>query len=80
MVYTQLTVDLSGNSHAPLRENTNHTIENDHYQITVNKNGSLDILDKASNVLYRNQGIIEENGDDGDSFNYSPPAKDFIIS
>lgn len=80
MGYTQLTVDLSGNSHAPLRENTNHTIENDHYQITVNKNGSLDILDKACNVLYRNQGIIEENGDDGDSFNYSPPAKDFIIS
>ena len=40
----------------------------------------MDILDKTNQVLYQNQGIIEENGDDGDSFNYSPPVKDFVIS
>lgn len=78
--YTQLTIDLNGDSNAPLQERSTDTIENEYYRINVNRNGSFDILDKANDVLYKNQGIIEENGDDGDSFNYSPPAKDFIIS
>ena len=78
--YTQLTIDLKGDSSAPTQELSSDTIENEHYRITINKNGSLDILDKANEVLYQNQGIIEENGDDGDSFNYSPPVKDWVIS
>lgn len=78
--YTQLTIDLKGDSSAPTQELSSDTIENEHYRITINKNGSLDILDKANEVLYQNQGIIEENGDDGDSFNYSPPIKDWVIS
>ena len=78
--YTQLTIDLKGDSSAPIQELSCDTIENEHYRITINKNGSLDILDKANEVLYQNQGIIEENGDDGDSFNYSPPIKDWVIS
>ena len=78
--YTQLTIDLKGDSNAPIQELSSDTIENEHYRITINKNGSLDILDKANEVLYQNQGIIEENGDDGDSFNYSPPVKDWVIS
>ncbi len=80
MGYTQLTIDLKGDTSAPLQEITTNTIENEYYQITVNSNGSLDILDKTNQVLYQNQGIIEENGDDGDSFNYSPPVKDFVVS
>ncbi|MBO0457051.1 mannosylglycerate hydrolase [Enterococcus hulanensis] len=80
MGYTQLTIDLKGDSSAPIQELSSDTIENEHYRITINKNGSLDILDKANEVLYQNQGIIEENGDDGDSFNYSPPIKDWVIS
>ncbi|MGP5429096.1 mannosylglycerate hydrolase [Enterococcus malodoratus] len=78
--YTQLTIDLKGDSSAPLQTISDNVIENGYYHITVNKNGSLDILDKANEVLYKNQGIIEENGDDGDSFNYSPPVKDWVIS
>ena len=78
--YTQLTIDLKGDSSVPIQELSSDTIENEHYRITINKNGSLDILDKANEVLYQNQGIIEENGDDGDSFNYSPPVKDWVIS
>lgn len=80
MGYTQLTIDLKGDSSAPNQELSSDTIENEHYRITINRNGSLNILDKANEVLYQNQGIIEENGDDGDSFNYSPPIKDWVIS
>lgn len=78
--YTQFTIDLKGNGHQELAESEQPTIENEHYQITVNPNGSFDIFDKASQVTYKEQGIIEENGDDGDSFNYSPPTKDWVIS
>ncbi|WEV39632.1 alpha-mannosidase [Lactobacillus sp. ESL0684] len=54
-------------------------IENDFYKIKANQDGSLDILDKLNNYNYRNQAIIEENGDDGDSYNYSPPEDDLVI-
>lgn len=30
-------------------------------------------------MTYKNQGILVENGDDGDSFNYSPPRKDMEV-
>ena len=54
-------------------------IANDFYRITVNEDGSLNILDKLNNYLYRRQAIIEENGDDGDSYNYSPAKKDLHV-
>lgn len=54
-------------------------LENGFYRITVNADGSLDVLEKKTGRLYRNQAILEENGDDGDSFNYSPPRQDMVI-
>lgn len=54
-------------------------LENGFYKITVNQDGSLDILEKKSGCLYKNQAVLEENGDDGDSFNYSPPRQDMVI-
>lgn len=55
------------------------TIENEFYRITVNADGSLAILDKRNQHLYQHQAVIEENGDDGDSYNYSPAKKDLVI-
>ena len=57
----------------------NNALENEFYSITIAENGSLTILDKENNKTYNNQGILVENGDDGDSFNYSPPRKDMEI-
>lgn len=55
-------------------------IENKKYRIKFNSsNNSIDIFDKENNKEYKNQLIFEENGDDGDSYNYSPPRKDKII-
>lgn len=54
-------------------------IENDWYVIALVEDGSLSITDKSSGYCYRNQAIIVENGDDGDSFNYSPPRADCIV-
>lgn len=58
---------------------TGRTIANEFYRISVNDDGSLNILDKMNQHLYQNQAIIEENGDAGDSYNYSPAKKDLVI-
>lgn len=55
------------------------TISNDGFAIKVNTNGSLKITDKRSGKVYDQQAILEDNGDDGDSYNYSPPRNDYVV-
>lgn len=54
-------------------------LENEFYAISVNADGSLRVEDKATGTVYDHQAVLEENGDDGDSFNYSPPRQDLVI-
>lgn len=55
------------------------TLENEYYSVSVAADGSLTILDKDSMIRYENQAVLVENGDDGDSFNYSPPRQDMKV-
>lgn len=80
MGYTQLVFELNKKNDCNLEKVTSNEIENKYYKIIANNNGSIDILDKTSNKLYKNQAIIEDNGDDGDSYNYSPPRNDIYVS
>ena len=75
--YVQYSVDTEKDSHKEMEEKS--VLENEYYTIEVEKDGSLTIVDKENNVTYKNQGILVENGDDGDSFNYSPPIKDLEV-
>ena len=75
--YVQYSVDTEKDSHKEMEEKS--VLENEYYTIEVEKDGSLTIVDKKNNVTYKNQGILVENGDDGDSFNYSPPRKDLEV-
>ena len=75
--YVQYTLDTKGNSAKNLEKK--NTLENKFYAINVEEDGSLTITDKENNVTYKNQGVLVENGDDGDSFNYSPPRKDLEV-
>lgn len=77
--YKKLSIKES-TKHKTLENKTDNFIGNDFYEIYINETGSLDIFVKENKKWYRNQGVLEENGDDGDSFNYSPPRKDLIIS
>lgn len=77
--YVQYTIDLKGSTNSEVKQSSNNYLENKFYKIVIENNGSLTILDKKSGHVYKNQGILEENGDDGDSFNYSPPINDLII-
>jgi mannosylglycerate hydrolase len=78
--YCQVVFELNKKNKLLVEEFKDNIIENKYYKIAANENGSIDILDKSSNRLYSNQAILEENGDDGDSYNYSPPRKDLIVS
>lgn len=80
MGYCQLVFELNKKNNIKIEKLEAGTIENKYYKIVANENGSIDILDKTSNKLYKNQAVLEENGDDGDSYNYSPPRKDIIVS
>lgn len=75
--YVQYTLTTKDNSANNLKKKT--TLENEFYAINVEEDGSLTITDKENNVTYKNQGVLVENGDDGDSFNYSPPRKDLEV-
>lgn len=55
-------------------------LENDHLRLTVNADGTVDIEDKATGTRYARCGEIEDVGDVGDEYNYSPPASDRRIT
>ena len=78
--YKNFYLDLNDSSHKKQVEIENQVIENEFYAINVNSNNTLDILDKKLGRVYKNQAILQENGDDGDSFNYSPPREDLVIN
>lgn len=80
MGYTQLVFELDTKNQCEVKTSNYKEIENKYYKITANENGSVEILDKESNKTYKNQAVIEDNGDDGDSYNYSPPRKDIYVS
>ncbi|EAD9074046.1 mannosylglycerate hydrolase [Listeria monocytogenes] len=61
-------------------QSTATKIENEFYEIHLADNHSLTIHDKKADRTYTDQMIFVENGDDGDSYNYSPPRKDLVIS
>ncbi len=75
--YVQYTVKPQADTSVKLAEAD--ALENEFYHITVEDDGSLTIFDRANNVTYKNQAVLVENGDDGDSFNYSPPRKDLEV-
>ena len=48
------------------------SLENEALKVTVNKNGSLDVLDKETGEQWENQNVFEDMEDVGDEYNYSP--------
>ncbi len=75
--YEQCILEFSPSSKKPLEKIKK--LENECYEITINEDGSFNVLEKQSNRMYEHQGILVENGDDGDSFNYSPPRNDLQV-
>ena len=55
-------------------------LENEFLRVTLLSDGSFDVLDKQQNRLYSGLHIFEDSGDAGDSYNYSPPVFDSIVT
>ncbi|MGW9530272.1 mannosylglycerate hydrolase [Paenibacillus terrae] len=80
MGYTQIVFDFSSTGDAMAERSNGNCIENEFYSVAVQKNGALSITDKISGRVYSDQMVFEDNGDDGDSYNYSPPERDLTVS
>ena len=55
-------------------------IENQFSIITINKNGTFDLYDKETETSYHQLNTIEDVGDAGDTYNYSPVKEDRVIT
>lgn len=51
------------------------SIENRYYEIKINKNGTVDILNKETGIVYKNQNYFEDMEDAGDEYDHSPLPK-----
>jgi mannosylglycerate hydrolase len=54
-------------------------VETDFYEITVNQNGTLNIFDKRINKAFRDVLLLENGGDDGDEYDFSPLPNETLI-
>jgi mannosylglycerate hydrolase len=50
--------------------------DNERLRLVVNDDGTFDVIDKASGTAYHRAAALEDVGDVGDEYNYSPPASD----
>lgn len=54
-------------------------IDNDFYEIEVNENGTLKILDKKMNKTFDNVLLMENGGDEGDEYDFYPLVDEKLI-
>ena len=60
----------------PLENKKNNYIEDNFYKIEI-VNGKINILDKINNRKLEDCLYIEDSGDDGDTYDYSPPEEKY---
>src|SRR4051812_47626195 len=58
----------------------NRSAENERLHLVVNDDGTFDVIDKASGSVCHEDAMIEDVGDVGDEYNYSPPSADRRIT
>lgn len=63
---------------APAQVGTD-ALENEFCKVTVNANGTIDILDKTTGTVYAQALELEEGSDDGDEYDYSPLEHDWLL-
>lgn len=55
-------------------------LENEFYHIAIAPNGTLTVTDKADGTVYDKVLLVEDGSDDGDEYDYSPLAQDWVIT
>ncbi len=59
---------------------TERVMENEYLHVQINPNGTLTIREKIHNDVYENLGYFEDGGDGGDTYDYSYPQQDQVIT
>jgi len=57
----------------------NNTMENEHLRVKINRNGTLDILDKRSGKEYPSLHFFQNSGEAGNGFEHKAPEKDKVV-
>ncbi|WP_182199727.1 glycoside hydrolase family 38 C-terminal domain-containing protein [Paraliobacillus salinarum] len=57
---------------------TQHAIENDFYKVEYQAD-QINVYDKKKDTYHEKFLMIEDSGDDGDNYDYSPPVNDDVI-
>ncbi|MFC1895705.1 alpha-mannosidase [Thermodesulfobacteriota bacterium] len=55
-------------------------LENEFLKITIKDNGSFTLLDKRSGAVFKDQNILEDTADHGDTYNYDPLEGDPAVT
>lgn len=54
--------------------------ENEFVRLSVSDRGVFEVTDKATGITYRRVAALEDSGDVGDEYNYSPPKADRLVT
>ena len=54
--------------------------ENEYYRIRVETNGTLTVLNKQTNCEFHRVLLLEDQGDDGDEYDFSPLPGDAVLT
>lgn len=55
---------------------SDRSAENEHVRLSINDDGTVDIVDRLTGMRYQRCGEFEDVADAGDEYNYSPPKTD----
>lgn len=58
----------------------NNTLENENIKVTINENGSINLLDKISNKEFKDLCIYENSGDIGNEYIYMKPINEIPLT
>ncbi len=56
------------------------TAENEFLSVTINANGTLDILHKETGTCHKGLGYFRDTGETGDPWNHIPPQNDSVLT
>ncbi|MGR5093895.1 mannosylglycerate hydrolase [Vibrio maritimus] len=79
MGFTTLHIQGSQDGAQKAVSSTSEYLENEFYQISVNSNGTLTVLDKETQMTFDQVLRVEDGSDDGDEYDYSPSRKEWLL-
>ena len=59
---------------------TDRSMENEYISVSFNDNGSIDVTDRRSGRVYREQNLFEDTQDRGNLYNYVQPEGDVALT